>query len=255
KDFTLTNPSRIVVDLQGVRSEFGNKTFSVDGGPVERVRVGQPAPNMVRVVIDSKSKLPYNISRQGASLVIAVGDGSTASPTTVRTADLPAASKPAGSAYQSPGAPTNSSSSASKDPAAAKVTPGRTPAVSDSRATDSKASAIATQSVVNAPLANQVKSPVNPAQSDKSLTGLQATVITGSNSVPDATPRQAPNTRPRQKQESVLCDPEYVGGPISFDLRAGVDIRDMLRFISQQYGVNFIVDTSVKAVPVELKIT
>src|SRR5262249_14102275 len=26
KDFTLTNPSRIVVDIQGVRSEFGNKT-------------------------------------------------------------------------------------------------------------------------------------------------------------------------------------------------------------------------------------
>jgi type IV pilus assembly protein PilQ len=42
---------------------------------------------------------------------------------------------------------------------------------------------------------------------------------------------------------------------ISFDLRAGVDIRDMLRFISQQYGVNFIVDKSVGAVPVDIRVT
>src|SRR4029077_1643224 len=59
----------------------------------------------------------------------------------------------------------------------------------------------------------------------------------------------------RQRKAIALCDPDYVGGPISFDLRAGVDIRDMLRFISQQYGVNFIVDKSVSQVPVDIRVT
>src|SRR5581483_11061107 len=59
----------------------------------------------------------------------------------------------------------------------------------------------------------------------------------------------------RQRGEVAFCDPNYVGGLISFDLRAGVDIRDMLRFISQQYGVNFIVDKSVGGVPVDLRIS
>src|SRR5215471_6980794 len=111
KDFTLTNPSRIVVDFQGVRSEFGNKTLSVDGGPVERVRVGQPSPNMVRVVIDSKSKLPYNIARQGASLVIAVGDASAVS-STIGTTEVRPSQKP----YAEPGSQASGA-------AAAKVTP------------------------------------------------------------------------------------------------------------------------------------
>src|SRR5581483_8082469 len=59
----------------------------------------------------------------------------------------------------------------------------------------------------------------------------------------------------RQRGEVAFCDPSYVGGLISFDLRSGVDIRDMLRFISQQYGVNFIVDKSVGGVPVDLRIS
>jgi type IV pilus assembly protein PilQ len=52
-----------------------------------------------------------------------------------------------------------------------------------------------------------------------------------------------------------FCDSSYVGGFISLDLRSGVDLRDMLRFISQQYGVNFILDRSVSAVPVDIRVT
>jgi len=59
----------------------------------------------------------------------------------------------------------------------------------------------------------------------------------------------------RQRGELAFCDPGYAGGLISFDLRAGVDVRDMLRFISQEHGVNFIVDKSVGAVPVDIRVT
>jgi type IV pilus assembly protein PilQ len=58
----------------------------------------------------------------------------------------------------------------------------------------------------------------------------------------------------RPRTDNALCEPGYVGGLISFDLRAGVDLRDMLRFVSQQYGINFIIDKSVGAVPVDVRI-
>jgi type IV pilus assembly protein PilQ len=274
KDFTLTNPSRIVVDFQGVRSEFGNKTLNVDGGPVERVRVGQPGPNTVRVVIDSKSKLPYNIARQGASLVIAVGDASAAIPATVNSATVNSTT-----VHQTEGRPSQGSSSEPGSQAsssvAAKVTAAGSsarPQGTDSRAAVSNATASKTAGQADAKAtatASQLNSTSGPSSQarqqaglrqagDKGVGGLQATLISGTGSATDGAATQVQNgqvVRPRQKGEVPLCDPGYVGGPISFDLRAGVDIRDMLRFISQQYGVNFVMDKSVGTVPVELKIT
>lgn len=45
----------------------------------------------------------------------------------------------------------------------------------------------------------------------------------------------------------------FVGEPISIDI-AGIDINDILRFISDNYGENFILDSSVKGVSVTLKV-
>jgi type IV pilus assembly protein PilQ len=48
--------------------------------------------------------------------------------------------------------------------------------------------------------------------------------------------------------------PDYVGEPINLDLRSTqgktVDIRDFLRFISDTYKVNFVIDQSVKEIPI-----
>ncbi|HLF83196.1 MAG TPA: AMIN domain-containing protein, partial [Blastocatellia bacterium] len=76
KDFVLPNPWRIVVDITGVRSAFGNKTTVVGAGLVERFRVGQPSPNVVRLVLDTKSKVSYRVVREGEALVITIGDPS-----------------------------------------------------------------------------------------------------------------------------------------------------------------------------------
>src|SRR5215471_19174081 len=267
KDFTLTNPSRIVVDFQGVRSEFGNKTLSVDGGLVERVRVGQPGPNTVRVVIDSKSKVPYVIARQGASLVIAVGDASTAipatlSPTTVRQTE----GRPSQRSSSEPGSQASSAVAAKVTDAGSSARPQgtdsrsavREPSATASKSLDAKAPATPSQLNSTSGPSSQARQQTGLGQAgDKGVGGLQAAVISGGGSARDAA-NQAQNqqaARPRQKGEVALCESGYVGGPISFDLRAGVDIRDMLRFISQQYGVNFVMDKSVGQVPVELKIT
>ena len=78
RDFTLIGPSRIVIDLTGVHSDMGSKTIPVVSGLVDRVRVGEPLPGAVRIVIDLKSMTRYRVTREGASLVIVVGEDGVA---------------------------------------------------------------------------------------------------------------------------------------------------------------------------------
>ncbi len=51
---------------------------------------------------------------------------------------------------------------------------------------------------------------------------------------------------------------DFTGEPINLDLRSSgaksVDIRDFLRFISDQYKVNFVLDQSVKDVPITVSV-
>jgi hypothetical protein len=79
RDFTLTSPSRIVIDLPGVRSALGSKTLPVVIGLVDRVRVGDPGTGAVRIVIDVRTMRRYRVIRDGASLIIVIGDETVAS--------------------------------------------------------------------------------------------------------------------------------------------------------------------------------
>ena len=78
KDFTLTGPARIVIDLAGVHSSLGSMTIPVVGGVVDRVRVGEPSPGAVRIVIDLRTVTRYRVTREGASLIVVVGDDGVA---------------------------------------------------------------------------------------------------------------------------------------------------------------------------------
>jgi hypothetical protein len=78
KKFTLTDPTRIVIDITGVRNLFGNRTIPVVTGLVDRVRIGTPIPGVVRVVLDVKIMIPYEVMLHGDSLVITVGNAKAA---------------------------------------------------------------------------------------------------------------------------------------------------------------------------------
>jgi hypothetical protein len=73
-DFTLRNPSRIVLDVIGARNAFGYKTLNINSSTVSRVRVGQPSTGVVRIVLDSNKNIPYKIIRDGVNLIITTGD-------------------------------------------------------------------------------------------------------------------------------------------------------------------------------------
>jgi type IV pilus assembly protein PilQ len=57
---------------------------------------------------------------------------------------------------------------------------------------------------------------------------------------------------PRQ-QGRQYGDPGFVGEPVSLNV-VNADIRDILNYITEQYGINFVIDKSVQAVPVTVNV-
>lgn len=75
KAFRLESPSRLVIDLEGVKNAAKRDSVTVDDGVVKRVRVGQfkTAPPVARVVIDLAQKAEYTIDSSGDELRVAFG--------------------------------------------------------------------------------------------------------------------------------------------------------------------------------------
>lgn len=59
---------------------------------------------------------------------------------------------------------------------------------------------------------------------------------------------------PPQQQGRMFGDPGFVGEPINLNV-VNADIRDILNYITEQYGINFVIDKSVKAVPVTINVS
>ena len=59
---------------------------------------------------------------------------------------------------------------------------------------------------------------------------------------------------PPQQQGKMYGDPGFRGEPINLKV-VNADIRDILNYITEQYGINFVIDKSVQAVPVTVNVT
>jgi type IV pilus assembly protein PilQ len=57
-----------------------------------------------------------------------------------------------------------------------------------------------------------------------------------------------------QQQGRMYGEPGFVGEPINLKV-VNADVRDILNYITEQYGVNFVIDSSVKAVPVTVNVS
>jgi type IV pilus assembly protein PilQ len=63
----------------------------------------------------------------------------------------------------------------------------------------------------------------------------------------------ATDTTPQTHQGRQYGQPGFVGEPINLNV-VNADIRDILNYITEQYGVNFVIDSSVGAVPVTVNV-
>src|SRR5262249_31030237 len=257
KDFILSDPWRVVVDITGVRSAIGNRVTNVAAASIDPLRIGQPSANVVRIVLDAKSKVNYQVVRDGQQLVITVGN-----PSSRDSDNKPAVESrpPANGVVQK--APAQPDAKSELKVAGERIE-NKTDNTKSADTADSNLIAQAKGSapsskpaqVTPAPNRNLPPAPAASQPANKPVAPAAQPVSSSPRGTLDVQRQSNILTDPRAKGQMAVCDPNYTGGLISFDLRAGVDLRDMLRFISQQYGVNFIIDKSVSSVPVDIRVT
>src|SRR5919204_5640296 len=61
------------------------------------------------------------------------------------------------------------------------------------------------------------------------------------------------STDKQSEQGRQYGQPGFVGEPINLNV-VNADIRDILNYITEQYGINFVIDSSVGAVPVTVNV-
>ena len=66
----IQNPERLVLDFTGARLKVQKKSIPGVSAPVRGVRMGQFRPDVARVVIDLTASVPYQIAREGDSVVV-----------------------------------------------------------------------------------------------------------------------------------------------------------------------------------------
>lgn len=71
---------------------------------------------------------------------------------------------------------------------------------------------------------------------------------------PSVSITHADNNAQQSEQGQRYGQPGFVGEPINLNV-VNADIRDILNYITEQYGVNFVIDSSVAAVPVTVNVT
>src|ERR1700747_3593562 len=89
----MQNPDRLVLDFGSTRLAVQKTVIPGVAAPVRGVRLGQYRPDVARVVVDLTAAAPYQILREGATVVVAFDaqpsspvDG-TVSTTTVASQD------------------------------------------------------------------------------------------------------------------------------------------------------------------------
>jgi len=87
---------------------------------------------------------------------------------------------------------------------------------------------------------------VETPQQRPTPTPTPATIITA--------PPGSPANVQQSEQGRQYGSPGFVGEPINLNV-VNADIRDLLNYITEQYGVNFVIDRSVGAVPVTVNVT
>ena len=92
-----------------------------------------------------------------------------------------------------------------------------------------------------------------------SLAARDSEMATASTDVATAVVLQEPSPTPAPVQMTQVQQgrsygqPGFMGEPINLNV-VNADIRDILNYITEQYGVNFVIDSSVAAVPVTVNV-
>ena len=225
----MQNPERLVLDFSGARMAVNKSVIPGVSEPVRDVRLGQYRANVARVVVDLTSVSPFQISRDGAAVVVvfdAQPEGPSATPADSQRVASTNERKAAGEFdYSAPlPKPNARHSSASQIPAPRFALPGE----------------LTQPSVFLASFGGK-NEPARPAkvqeaaqQAAQQSSAAASTLAASSGQEP-----QAPATA------AATPTGKYTGEPISVNLKE-VDLRDFFRLIHEISGLNVVLDPAVK---------
>lgn len=246
KSFKLEKPSRIVLDLDGVKNAVAKSSVTVGNSVVSRVRVSQFSPTVTRVVVDLDKSMPYHVTKSGDRLSITFGDTMAAAAAAPSPAPVVEAPKPAATPTTVAEIPVVAETAPTwKMPAksvinapAAQTPPSTTKKTATKKITNTGNASSAPPSVVPMPVENAQENVFTDAQqpalgSNAPPAGTQPAVTGG----PAATAAQGGRT-------ITSGEKVFTGEPLSLNLK-DADIKDVIRTFAQLTGLNIAVDPQV----------
>jgi type IV pilus secretin PilQ/predicted competence protein len=241
KAFRLENPSRLVIDLDGVKNAAVKSTVSVDDDVVKRVRVAQFQPTVARVVVDLAHKTEYDIAAVGDEVRIAFGATARASTTApVKTAAVVA--EPPARKYE-PRAQQIEPVASRPEPAKVEVVaasiPEQVPTIVPVANTPAPKSSWSVPEPASKGARSRINSSVDQAPAQRPL--AQEDVF--SDAAAQAT--VAPTAPQNLSGRTLSAGPRvFSGEPLSLNLK-DADIKDVLRTFAELTGLNMAIDPGV----------
>jgi type IV pilus assembly protein PilQ len=203
------NPDRLVLDFSSAKLAVQKTVIPGVSAPVRGVRLGQFRPDVARVVIDLTAASPYQISRDGVSVVVSFAT----------VAQDPAAA-----------APTLK--------AASEKIPVERPAfrydVSGPHST-----------AVSSAKLRRISAPRFALPGELTQPSVVLASFGGSTEPARPTPQQAAQQQSGNAAATVAATGRYTGEPISVNLK-DVDLKDFFRLIHEISGLNVVLDPAVK---------
>jgi type IV pilus assembly protein PilQ len=253
KAFRLESPSRLVIDLEGVKNAASKNSVSVDDAIVQRVRIAQFQPNVARVVVDLARKTDYDIVAVGDEVRVAFGPAAVAS--TEVAAPVQIAEAPAPTPAPVIAAPQHVVPQRADPPAAPVViapkttvdAPPQVPIIAENVAPRPATKETKQAWKVPEPASKGARSRITPAADQAPVQQPP----TREDVFGDAAAAVVQQTAPTQGQNLSgsrnLSGTQRVfnGEPISLTLK-DADIKDVLRTFADLTGLNMAIDPGVQ---------
>jgi type IV pilus assembly protein PilQ len=225
----MQNPERLVLDFSGARLAVDKTVIPGVSEPVRDVRLGQYRPNVARVVVDLTGVSPYQITHDGAAVVVlfdAQPEAPSAAPSNPQTVTSQQEPKTRAAFEYSAAAPHTSSrpSNSLQIPAPRFALPGEL-----------------TQPSFTLASFSGKNEPARPATAqDAAQQAAQA-----SNAAANRLAASSAQAQQSQASAPPAAVGRYTGEPISVNLK-DVDLRDFFRLIHEISGLNVVLDPAVK---------
>jgi type IV pilus assembly protein PilQ len=209
------DPDRLVLDFSGTKLAVHKTVIPGVSAPVRGVRLGQFRPDVARVVIDLTAASPYQISRDGLSVVVSFETG-----------------------VQSPAA------SAPVLKAASEKVPVERPAFRYDMSGPTRAAA-------HSGKIRRISAPRFALPGELTQPSVVLASFGGSTEPARPTPQQAAQQQSGNAAATVASSQtgsttsRYTGEPISVNLK-DVDLKDFFRLIHEISGLNVVLDPAVK---------